>query len=97
MAITGERRSGKTALLRAIAGLYQPASGRIVSGGDTWFDSEAGVMVACPQAHLSQQAEEVGSADIGTDGAQRRETGSAAAWARDISSSPRGHPVLQPA
>lgn len=49
LALVGPSGSGKTTVLRAIAGLYRPASGRIVSGGDTWFDSEAGIMVA-PQA-----------------------------------------------
>lgn len=49
LALVGPSGSGKTTILRAIAGLYKAASGCIRSGGDTWFDGEAGVMVA-PQA-----------------------------------------------
>jgi len=46
LALVGPSGSGKTTVLRAIAGLYRPAAGRIRSGGDTWFDGEAGLMVA---------------------------------------------------
>jgi molybdate transport system ATP-binding protein len=49
LALVGPSGSGKTTVLRAIAGLYRPAMGRIRSGGDSWFDAEAGVM-ATPQA-----------------------------------------------
>jgi molybdate transport system ATP-binding protein len=49
LALVGPSGSGKTTVLRAIAGLYRPAAGRIRSGADTWFDGEAGIMVA-PQA-----------------------------------------------
>ena len=49
LALVGPSGSGKTTVLRAIAGLYRPASGRIVAGGETWFDSDTGIMVS-PQA-----------------------------------------------
>ena len=49
LALVGPSGSGKTTVLRAIAGLYTPAAGRIRSGGESWFDSEAGIMVP-PQA-----------------------------------------------
>ena len=49
LALVGPSGSGKTTTLRAIAGLYRPEAGRIRSGGETWFDGEAGIMVA-PQA-----------------------------------------------
>ena len=49
LALVGPSGSGKTTVLRAIAGLYGPASGHIASGGDTWFDSAAGIMMP-PQA-----------------------------------------------
>ena len=39
----GRSGSGKTLTLRTIAGLLRPTSGRIVIGGRTAFDSEAGV------------------------------------------------------
>jgi molybdate transport system ATP-binding protein len=49
LALVGPSGSGKTTVLRSIAGLYRPAGGRIRSGGETWFDAEAGIMVT-PQA-----------------------------------------------
>ena len=49
LALVGPSGSGKTTVLRAIAGLYRPQAGRIVSGGDTWFDGAARIM-APPQA-----------------------------------------------
>src|SRR5690606_15172194 len=48
-ALIGPSGSGKTTVLRSIAGLYRPAGGRIVTGGDTWLDTDAGVDLA-PQA-----------------------------------------------
>jgi molybdenum ABC transporter ATP-binding protein len=38
IALVGPSGAGKTTVLRAIAGLVTPASGRIASGGETWFD-----------------------------------------------------------
>jgi molybdate transport system ATP-binding protein len=49
LALVGPSGAGKTTALRAIAGLYRPAAGRIVSDGDIWFDGAAGIMVS-PQA-----------------------------------------------
>jgi molybdate transport system ATP-binding protein len=46
LALVGPSGSGKSTVLRAIAGLYRAAAGRIASGGETWFDGEAGIMVA---------------------------------------------------
>ena len=40
-------------MLRSIAGLYRPASGRVVAGGETWLDTETGI-------DLSPQARSVG-------------------------------------
>ena len=45
MALVGPSGSGKTTTLRAIAGLYSPASGRIVCNASVWFDTVAGVSV----------------------------------------------------
>jgi molybdate transport system ATP-binding protein len=45
LALVGPSGAGKTTVLRSIAGLYRPASGRIACGGDIWFDAAAGIMV----------------------------------------------------
>jgi len=42
-AVAGPSGVGKTTLLNCIAGLDRPLSGRIVIGGDTLFDSSAGI------------------------------------------------------
>jgi len=39
VALVGPSGAGKTSVLRAIAGLVKPASGRIALDGDVWFDS----------------------------------------------------------
>ncbi|HEY5659932.1 MAG TPA: ABC transporter ATP-binding protein [Gaiellaceae bacterium] len=46
LALVGPSGAGKTTVLRAIAGLVRPASGRIVSGDDVWFDGAKGVSLA---------------------------------------------------
>jgi molybdate transport system ATP-binding protein len=43
MALVGPSGAGKTTVLRAIAGLVRPASGRIASGAEVWFDGASGV------------------------------------------------------
>ena len=45
LALVGPSGAGKTTVLRAIAGLYRPAAGRIVCGSDLWFDTAGGTMV----------------------------------------------------
>jgi molybdate transport system ATP-binding protein len=40
VALIGANAAGKTTLLRCLAGLHTPDSGRIEVDGDTWFDSE---------------------------------------------------------
>ncbi len=49
LALVGPSGAGKTTVLRAIAGLYRPLAGRIVSGNEAWFDGAGGIMVP-PQA-----------------------------------------------
>jgi molybdate transport system ATP-binding protein len=43
VALVGPSGAGKTSVLRAVAGLARPSSGRIALDGETWFDAEAGV------------------------------------------------------
>ncbi|MBK5232402.1 MAG: ATP-binding cassette domain-containing protein [Thermoleophilia bacterium] len=43
LAVVGPSGAGKTSVLRAVAGLIRPDSGRIGIGGETAFDSEAGI------------------------------------------------------
>ena len=42
-ALVGPSGAGKTTVLRAVAGLVRPESGRIVLDGDVLFDAESGV------------------------------------------------------
>ena len=45
VALVGPSGAGKTSVLRAIAGLVRPESGRIALGGEVWFDSAAGIFL----------------------------------------------------
>jgi molybdate transport system ATP-binding protein len=46
IALVGPSGAGKTTVLRAIAGLVTPASGRIESGAEVWFDGARKVSLA---------------------------------------------------
>ncbi len=46
VALVGPSGAGKTSVLRAIAGLVTPRSGKIALGGDVWFDRARGIDVA---------------------------------------------------
>ncbi|HLQ17613.1 MAG TPA: ATP-binding cassette domain-containing protein, partial [Tabrizicola sp.] len=53
LALVGHSGSGKTTILRAIAGLWQPGSGRISVGKDEcWLDSATGVNLPTHRRHL---------------------------------------------
>ena len=52
MALVGPSGSGKTTTLRAIAGLYRPAHGRIACHGTVWFDTAAGTFVPARQRRV---------------------------------------------
>ena len=45
VALVGPSGAGKTSVLRAVAGLVRPASGRIALDGETWFDAAGGVFL----------------------------------------------------
>ncbi|GBF25104.1 sulfate/thiosulfate import ATP-binding protein CysA [bacterium MnTg02] len=46
LAIVGPSGGGKSTILRAIAGLVTPSSGRIECNGKTWLDTETGINLA---------------------------------------------------
>ncbi len=46
LVIAGRSGAGKTTVLRAISGLWQPAAGRVVVNGQCWLDSATGQSVA---------------------------------------------------
>ena len=43
LALVGPSGAGKTSVLRAIAGLIKPASGRIALDDEVWYDSSTGI------------------------------------------------------
>jgi molybdate transport system ATP-binding protein len=51
--IYGQSGAGKSQLLKAVAGLMTPESGRIVVAGRTLFDSAAGINVAAQQRQVA--------------------------------------------
>ena len=52
LALVGPSGSGKSSLLRCIAGLLAPGEGRIVCAGETWLDTARGVDVPTPRRRI---------------------------------------------
>ena len=51
-AVFGPSGAGKTTLLRVVAGLETRAVGRVALGGETWQDTDRGIMVPAHARHL---------------------------------------------
>ncbi len=56
----GRSGAGKTTFLRCLAGLERPDSGRIVAGGDTWFDSAANLWSAPRERRIGYVPQDYG-------------------------------------
>lgn len=52
LALVGPSGSGKSTTLRAIAGLFRPATGSIVCNGRVWFDASSGTMTPARQRRV---------------------------------------------
>jgi molybdate transport system ATP-binding protein len=52
LALVGPSGSGKSSLLRCIAGLLAPREGRIVCAGETWLDTTRGIDVPTPRRRI---------------------------------------------
>lgn len=52
LALVGHSGSGKTTVLRSIAGLWTPTGGRVTTGGSVWLDTRAGVNLPPHRRHL---------------------------------------------
>ena len=52
MALVGRSGSGKTTILRSIAGLWRPEEARVSAGGETWLDTGAGISLPAHRRHV---------------------------------------------
>lgn len=52
LALVGPSGAGKTSMLRCIAGLHQPAAGRVQVGGQVWLDTKSGVCLPPQRRHV---------------------------------------------
>ncbi|MFN4202269.1 MAG: molybdenum ABC transporter ATP-binding protein [Tabrizicola sp.] len=52
LALVGHSGSGKTTILRSIAGLWQPTTAKVAVDGETWLDTEAGIALPAHRRHV---------------------------------------------
>ena len=52
LALVGPSGAGKTSVLRMLAGLMRPQSGRVVVGGVVWSDSAQGIFLPAPRRQV---------------------------------------------
>jgi len=52
LALVGHSGSGKTTVLRSIAGLWRPERARVAVGGEVWLDTAAGVNLPPHRRHV---------------------------------------------
>ena len=52
LALVGPSGSGKSSILRCIAGLYRPHNGHVICSGQTWFDSDQGIHIPPQQRRV---------------------------------------------
>ncbi|HWC86658.1 MAG TPA: ABC transporter ATP-binding protein [Solirubrobacteraceae bacterium] len=58
--LVGLSGAGKTSLLRAVAGLEQPRSGRISLGSEPWFDAEGGIRLPAERRRVGYLPQDYG-------------------------------------